>query len=225
MREVEDFRQICREKWPVESKFSRFDLLDSNPEDVRALLRVAVKGDVIDLGFCASSSFDVLYGMISLGLHRVLLGNENFIAGIVYIHPVRHIAVPEASLPIVESDPIAQRVAMALAGNTENVRMRGKDDAGVLRWYAEVFIPDPTLCAYVEEGKMSQAREHWLQWVRDSGALPVREAALIDVKRGVLDPKDFEQAFGPIQWDRAIRDRALQGYEIVFDSTNDCDCL
>ncbi|MCX8017398.1 MAG: hypothetical protein N2690_05810 [Rhodocyclaceae bacterium] len=226
------FRDTSRQRVPVSSRYERFDLVDALAEDVRGLLKVGLKGDVVDVGLSCANAFEALRVLAALGVPLHLLGSPNFWAGIVHLHPVRLIDdVTRASslshvlhpLAVLADEPqemqldagLYNRVQMALGGAVDGVRLRHPQDPGKIRWYAEVLLPDPMLCAMLEAGRFQEAYEYWGRMAQDLGGLRAAQAALQDVAQGIVDPRDFEQEFGPIHWEHAVRDRMLQGYEVA----------
>lgn len=179
-------------------------------------MRVAIKGDSLDLGFCSSGAFYVYPALCALGIPISLLASDHFIAGVVYIMPILRIAHAQTAQTLEGSADVqlVARVSMALGGNISGVRLRAPDDPGELSWYMETLIPDAMFCALVQQQKWQEAAEYWRGWCHESGAHSVFEAALRDVAAGLVDPRDFEAALGPIQWNYAIRDRLIQGYEM-----------
>lgn len=224
------FRTACREKVPVRSRYGRFDLVDAVAEDVRGLLKVGLKGDAVDAGLSCANAFEALRVLCALGVPLYLLGSHHFWAGIVYLHPLRLIdddaqamrlaqALDPSEVPADEpQEPgidagLYNRVQMALGGAIDCVRLRHALDRGKIRWYAEVLLPDPTLCAMLEGGHFQEAYAYWCRMSQDMGGLRIVDAALHAVAQGLVDPRDYEQEFGPIHWEHAVRDRMLQGYE------------
>ncbi len=223
VRDLEPLREMLRSNQPVESRFSRFELMDSNPEDWRALLRVALKGDVIDVGMTSAGAFDILYALMALGVPQALLGAQDFLAGIIHMQPLMILddEAPTVGLEAASPDLI-ERVSMALNGATDGVRLL--DDRAAAqdvkaferqRMFFEVYVPHPQMCEDVQAGRMQVAFERWLALCQETGPARVREQALHEVARGRMDPRRFEQELGPIHWDMAIKDRVVQGYELM----------
>lgn len=215
-RELEPFRDQCRAWQPVLSKYGRFDSLENNPEDWKALLRIALKGDVVDVGATASGAFDALYALLALGVPRDLLGSESFLAGIVHLQPLRCIIADEESIGLHEcgDEDLISRVNIALNGVTDMVRLRAEHDPGAVRPFIEVYVPHPQLSSAVQGGRMQEAYEHWAVLCREHGPKQVVGQALQAVTQGRMDPRDFESELGPIQWQSATRDRIVQGHEM-----------
>lgn len=211
------FRAYCRQSCPAESRYDRFDLLDVVAEDVRGLLKVALKGDVVDVGLASANGFEALRVLAALGVPPMLLGSPYFWAGIVHLQPVVGIARRESSIELVcsEHDALSRRVQMAFGGTVHGARLRAADDSGTIRWYADVVLPDIELCSLLERGAYQEAWEYWCKMSDDLGGCRAARSALDDVAQGLVDPRDFERAFGPIHWEHAMRDRMLQGFEII----------
>lgn len=216
LRDLEPFRDQCRAWQPVSSKYGRFDTLDNNPEDWKALLRIALKGDTVDVGGTSSGAFDALYALLALGVPPVLLGSESFLAGIIHMQPVRRIANKGASVALSQSmdRDLIDRVTIALNGATDSVRLRAEGDAGELAPYVEVYLPHPQVNSRVQAGKMQEAHEQWGLIGREHGPRQAADQALQAVALGLIDPRDYEAELGPIQWQAATRDRVVQGYEM-----------
>jgi len=215
-RELEPLRDHCRRWQPVQSKYGRFDSLENNPEDWRSLLRVALKGDVVDVGATASGAFDALYALLALGVPRALLGSESFLAGVIHLQPIRVIAMTDTSVPLAKCGDadLIDRVNVALNGATDSVLVRSADDPGIILPYVEVYLPHPQLSAAVQDGRMQEAHEQWSILCREHGPRQVSGQALNAVAQGRMDPRDFEAELGPIQWLAATRDRIVQSHEM-----------
>jgi len=215
-REIEPFRDLCREWQPISSKYNRFDAPGNNPEDWRSLLRIALRGDVVDVGATSSGAFDALYALLAMGVPSTLLGSESFLAGVIHLQPIRRITDRSAAIPLAESGDadLIERVNIALNGASDAVCLRGASDAGELFPYVEVYLPHPQLCSEVQRGKMQEAGEQWALICREYEPRQVRDQALQAVIQGRMDPRDYELELGPIQWQSAIRDRVVQGYEM-----------
>lgn len=215
-RDLEAFRDQCRAWQPVVSKYERFDVLGSNPEDVKTLLRIALKGDVVDVGTTASGAFDVLYALLALGVPRDLVGSESFLAGIVHLQPLRRITAQEETLALADCSDLdlVERVNIALNGATDAVRLRSLQDPGVLFPYVEIYLPHPRINSAVQEGRMQEAYDQWIAICREYGPRQVIGQALHDVALGRMDPRDLEGEMGSIQWQAATRDRVVQGHEM-----------
>jgi len=215
-RELEPFRDQCRQWQPVQSKYGRFESLENNREGWKGLLQIALKGDVVDLGAAASGAFDALYALLAMGVPRTLLGSESFLAGIVHLQPMRMIAESEMSVSLADcgDTDLIERVNVALNGGTDSVRVRTLEDPGIILPYVEVYLPHPQLSAAVQDGKMQDAHEQWTILCREHGPRQVSGQALNAVAQGRMDPRDFEAELGPIQWSAATRDRIVQGHEM-----------
>ena len=213
-RELEPFREQCRRWQPVQSKYSRFELADNNIEDWRALLRVALKGDVVDIGVTASGAFDALYTLLAVGVPQVLLGAESFLAGVAHLQPMRYLSKPGVPLAECGDPDLIDRVNIALNGAVDGVRLRAEDDEGEVLPLVEVYVPHPQLSSEVQGGRMQEAYEQWTALCNEHGPKQVRDQALLSVLRGRMDPRDFEAELGPIQWRAATRDRIVQGFEM-----------
>lgn len=211
---LEHIRTEVRRVFPVQTRFSRFDLYDGSPDDMRQLVPVALKGDVVDIGIAAASAFDAYQNLGTLGMPLPMLGSESCVAAITFWQPVHLMTSAGQELP--NEHPMLQRCYAAFAGAVSGVQTRNANDPGETLWLAEVILLDGAMGELISQGEFRKAKAHWTtsfgQQAEDG--LTVREQALNLVRVGKMCPYDYERAFGPIHMDVAMKDGVLQDYEL-----------
>lgn len=210
------------------------DILRADPDEVlvgetRDRATASIVGDFVLTGhklyttLHTSSAFGALLRLNRLGLDRHILADRQFISSVAF-QRLLPILCPHCCVPA--KDVLPESMLKLLPGkfgiNPEAVRCSSEDGCPQCRKrgvigstvVAEIVTPDKVIRQFIAEGKDEQAEDYWRKSRRagydeaDMTGKTAYEHALYKVSQGLIDPRDLEREFEP-----------LEGYELVEASS------
>ncbi|MBD8577569.1 Flp pilus assembly complex ATPase component TadA [Pseudomonas syringae] len=206
------------------------DILRADPDEVlvgetRDRATASIVGDFVLTGhklyttLHTSSAFGALLRLNRLGLDRHILADRQFISAVAF-QRLLPIVCPHCSLPANQVLPVSKlKVLQGRFGiSTDAVRCSSEDGCSKCRHrgvigstvVAEIVTPDKIIRQFIAEGRDEQAEDYWRKSRRagydeaDMTGKTAYEHALYKVSQGLIDPRDLEREFEP-----------LEGYELV----------
>ncbi len=206
------------------------DILRADPDEVlvgetRDRATASIVGDFVLTGhklyttLHTSSAFGALLRLNRLGLDRHILADRQFISAVAF-QRLLPIVCPHCSLPANQVLPVSKlkvlqgrfgistdAVRCSSEGGCSKCRHRGVIGSTVV---AEIVTPDKIIRQFIAEGRDEQAEDYWRKSRRagydeaDMTGKTAYEHALYKVSQGLIDPRDLEREFEP-----------LEGYELV----------
>ncbi|EEV8377594.1 Flp pilus assembly complex ATPase component, partial [Escherichia coli] len=168
----------------------------------------------------ASSALGIIERLADFGIKPSVMGSPEFLTGLIY-QKLIPIICPHCSTPFneilegmkVDSKAVElnKRLEDVADLSKDNIRVRGNgcshcNNLGVIgrTVCAEIISPDFTMLKYFREEDAIGAYEYWRglsDGLRDSENMTgktVLEHAISKMRKGIVCPKDIEEAFGPI---------------------------
>lgn len=168
----------------------------------------------------ASSALGIIERLADFGIKPSVMGSPEFLTGLIY-QKLIPIICPHCSTPFnkilegmkVDSKAVElnKRLEDVADLSKDNIRVRGNgcshcNNLGVIgrTVCAEIISPDFTMLKYFREEDAIGAYEYWRglsDGNRDSEDMTgktVLEHAISKMRKGIVCPKDIEEAFGPI---------------------------
>lgn len=209
------------------------DILRADPDEVlvgetRDRATASIVGDFVLTGhklyttLHTSSAFGALLRLNRLGLDRHVLADRQFISAVAF-QRLLPIVCPHCSVPATDVLPESKLSLLQakFAIYIDTVRCSSEDGCSHCRHrgvigstvVAEIVTPDKVIRQFIAEGRDEQAEDYWRKSRRagydeaDMTGKTAYEHALYKVSQGLIDPRDLEREFEP-----------LESYELVESS-------
>lgn len=175
-------------------------------ESALCLQGMVLSGHAVFTTVHATSAINIPLRLSQMGLQRNVLGNQDFFQALCY-QRLLQVVCPDCSVPInnnkfKQTHPeMFSRLLKVTAGELGSMRLRGQGcptcrNRGVINRTvcAEVVAPDMTMLRYFAEGRDTDALLHWRG--KDGIKKTALGSAVLKMQQGLIDPNEFEAAFG-----------------------------